>query len=123
MPLWPLAAYAAAVFVVASAMILLAHVLGERHEGKDTGLPFESGIASTGSGRVRVDVRYYLVAMFFVIFDLEAVFLFGWAVAARELGWAGYVEAMIFVAILLVALLYLRRSGGLDTRRDTRRFP
>jgi NADH-quinone oxidoreductase subunit A len=59
-------------------------------------------------------VHFYLVAMFFVIFDLEAVFLYAWAVAVRELGWAGYAEAIVFIVVLLVGLAYLWRQGALD---------
>ena len=61
-----------------------------------------------------VSAKFYLVAMFFVIFDLEAVFIFAWAIAARELGWAGYCEILVFIAILLAALAYLWRLGALD---------
>ena len=76
--------------------------------------PYESGIVSEGSARVRVSAKFYLVAMFFVIFDLEAVFIFAWAIAARELGWAGYSEILVFIAILVAALAYLWRLGALD---------
>lgn len=113
-PLWPLAVYAAAVIVLVVGMIGTSYVLGQRHHERETGDPYESGIVSTGSARVRLSVKFYLVAMFFVIFDLEAVFLFAWAVAARELGWAGYAEALVFIGILVAALVYLWRSGALD---------
>lgn len=78
------------------------------------GEPYESGIVSTGTAQVRFDVRFYLVAMFFVIFDLETIFIFAWAVAARELGWTGYVEILIFIGILIAVLVYLWRLGALD---------
>ena len=61
-----------------------------------------------------LSARFYLVAMFFVVFDLEAVFLFAWAVAAREVGWAGYWEVLIFIGVLMAALMYLWRVGALD---------
>ncbi len=112
--LWPLAVYAAAVIVLVAGMLGVSYVLGQRHHERETGDPYESGIVSTGSARVRLSVKFYLVAMFFVIFDLEAVFLFAWAVAARELGWAGYAEALVFIGILVAALVYLWRSGALD---------
>ncbi len=114
MALWPLAVYFVAVIGLVAAMIGISHALGERHAERATGQPYESGIVSEGTARVRFPVKFYLVAMFFVVFDLEAVFLFAWAVAARELGWAGYVEAMIFTAVLVTALAYLWRSGALD---------
>jgi NADH-quinone oxidoreductase subunit A len=119
--LWPLLVYAAAVFVLVAGMLGLSYVLGERHKQKATGEPYESGIPPTGSGRLRFDVKFYLIAMFFVVFDLEAAFLFAWAIAFRDLGWLGYVEAVIFVGILLVALIYLWRVGALDWGPGRRR--
>lgn len=112
--LWPFGVYAAAVFAVAGVMIGVSYLLGERHWDRATGEPFESGIVSTGSARVRFPAHFYLVAMFFVIFDLEAVFLLAWAVAAEELGWLGYAEILVFVGILLAAWAYLWRIGALD---------
>jgi NADH-quinone oxidoreductase subunit A len=112
--LWPLLLYAALVLVVAAAMLLISHLLGERRDRGATAEPYESGILPTGSARLRFGVKFYLVALFFVIFDLEAAFLLAWAIAFRELGWAGYVEALVFIAVLLVALVYLWRAGALD---------
>ena len=70
---------------------------------------------------MRFSAKFYLVAMFFVIFDLEAVFLFAWAVAVRETGWAGYVEVLLFITVLLATLAYLWRVGALDWRQGSRR--
>ena len=112
--LWPLLIYLALVLVVVLGMLGLSHFLGQRHRERATGEPYESGIPPTGSARLRFDVRFYLVAMFFVIFDLEVVFLVAWAVAVRELGWSGYIEALVFIAVLGVALAYLWRIGALD---------
>ena len=112
--LWPIAVYFAAVLVLVSAMIGFSYLLGQRHKERVTGEPYESGMISTGSAGIRFDIRFYLVAMIFVIFDLEAVFIFAWAVALRELGWAGYLEALIFIGILLAALVYLWRLGALE---------
>ena len=119
--LWPLLLYFAAVLVLVAGMLGLSYVLGERHEEKATGEPYESGIPPTGSARLRFDVKFYLIAMFFVVFDLEAAFLFAWAIAFRELGWLGYVEVLIFVGVLLVALIYLWRVGALDWGPGRRR--
>jgi NADH-quinone oxidoreductase subunit A len=63
---------------------------------------------------VRFDVKFYLVAMFFVIFDIEAVFIFAWSIALREAGWAGYVEILVFIAVMVCALVYLWRIGALE---------
>ncbi len=116
-----LAAYFGAVLVLVAGMIAAAYVLGQRHSAPATRQPFESGIVTVGDARVRFPAQFYLVAMFFVIFDLEAVFIYAWAIAAREAGWAGYIEAMVFVVILLAALGYLWRIGALDwTQRRSR---
>ena len=111
--LWPLAVYFGIVLLLAVVLLGASALLGERHHERATGLPYESGVASTGSARLRFGVSFYLVAVFFVIFDLEAAFLFAWAVSLREIGWAGYLEGLIFIGVLLAALGYLWRSGGL----------
>jgi NADH-quinone oxidoreductase subunit A len=121
MPIWPIAVYFVAILTVVGIMLGLSYVLGERRREQKTGEPYESGILSTGSGRVRLTARFYLIAMFFVIFDLEAVFLIAWALAARELGWTGYIEVVVFSVILLAALFYLYRVGALEWGPDTRR--
>jgi NADH-quinone oxidoreductase subunit A len=118
-----LAVYFAAVVVIVAGMLSLSYVLGERHRQRTTGKPYESGMPPTGSARLRFDVKFYLVATFFVVFDLEAVFLFAWAVAARELGWAGYIEVTVFIGVLLAALVYLWRTGALDWGSRPRKLP
>ena len=112
--LWPLAVYAAAVTVVVASMIAISYFLGQRHREHATVEPYESGIAATGTARLRFDVKFYLVAILFVIFDLEAAFLFSYAVAVRELRWTGYVGALVFIGVLAVALVYEWRTGALD---------
>ena len=112
--LWPLGLYFLIALVVAGSMIGLSYVLGERHSDRATGQPYESGIVSTGSARVRLSVKFYIVAVLFVIFDLEAVFIFAYAVAYEEVGWAGYAGLLVFVAVLVVALIYELRMGALD---------
>ena len=113
-PLWPLAVYCGAVLVTVVGTVVLSFVLGERHRERATGQPYESGIVSTGSARLRFSADFYLVAMFFVIFDLESVFIFTWAVSVRQVGWAGWVEAAVFIGVLVAALLYLWCGGALD---------
>lgn len=112
--LWPLALYCAIAVILAAVIVALSSLLGQRHSERTTGEPYESGIAPTGSARIRFDIKFYLSAMFFVLFDLEAVFIFAWAAAARPLGWSGYVEILIFIAVLVLALFYLWRVGALD---------
>jgi NADH-quinone oxidoreductase subunit A len=87
---------------------------------------FESGVLPVGDARVPVNAKFYLIAMFFVIFDLEAVFVYAWAVALDEVGWTGFIEMAVFIGVLLAALAYLWRLGALDwtsVRRRARRLP
>ncbi len=116
-PLWPLVVYFASVLVLVGGMMGLSYILGQRH--KDRAIdeePYESGMAPTGSARVRFDVLFYLNAMFFVVFDLETMFVVAWAIGFRQAGWAGYIEILIFIVVLVVALVYLWRMGALDWR-------
>ena len=112
--LWPLGVYFIAVLLILISMIVISYLLGERHREKQTAEPYESGIVSTGSARTRFDIKFYLVAMFFVVFDLEAVFIFAWAVSLRENGWPGYIEMMIFIGVLVATLVYLWRVRALE---------
>lgn len=119
-PFWPLGLWFLAVLGTLASVLALSFVLGERHREPATLEPYESGMLPTGDARVRLSPGFYLVAMLFVIFDLEAVFLFAWAIAAREVGWPGYVEMVVFVTLLLVALGWIWRVGALDWARTTR---
>lgn len=112
--LWPLAVYFAAVVGLLAVILTLSYFLGQRHRQMATAEPFESGIVSVGSARLRFPAKFYLMAVFFVIFDLESVFLFAWAIALRESGWPGFFEGLVFVLILIGALVYLWRLGALD---------
>ncbi len=114
MVLWPLVAFFIIVLLVPAGMIALSYVLGQRHNAHAKGSPYEAGIVSEGSAQVRFSIKFYLIAMFFVVFDLEAVFIISWAVAARETGWAGYLEILFFIVILIATLAYLWRLGALD---------
>ncbi len=122
-PLWPLAVYALLVVILVGGMLVVSALLGERHREPATGQPYESGMVPTGSARLRFPADFYLVAMFFVIFDLESVFIIAWAVVMRQMGWAGYEEILIFIGVLVVGLIYLWRNGALDwgTSRMKRR--
>jgi NADH-quinone oxidoreductase subunit A len=118
---WPLGLYAAVVIALVAAMLVVSWLLGQRHVERATNEPFESGVAATGGARLRLSVGYYPVAVAFVVFDLEAVFLFSWAISARDLGWAGYAEAMVFVGVLVCALIYLWRRHTLEWGHAGRR--
>jgi NADH-quinone oxidoreductase subunit A len=117
MILWPFVVYFAAVLAVTAGMILISCFLGEKHREKATNEPYESGIRSAGSARLRFSIKFYLVALFFVIFDVESMFVFAWAIAFRELGWTGYISIVIFIGILVAGLAYLWRLGALDWGR------
>lgn len=118
---WPLGLYFILVVLLIVAMLIGSYLLGQRHDEHATGSPYEGGIVSQGSARVRFSARYYLIAMFFVVFDLEAVFVFAWAVAGKEVGWAGYWEVLIFIGILVATLIYLWRLGAFDWSSEPHR--
>ena len=112
--LWPFVVYFLAVLLLVATMLGLSYVLGQRRANRATNMPFESGVLSVGSPQIQLSVEFYLVAIFFVIFDLETVFIFAWAVAFFELGWEGFIAATVFIAILGVALVYELSTGALD---------
>lgn len=109
-----MAVYAATVVLLTTAMLGLSYILGERHTGRTTGEPYESGLVPTGTAWIRFNVKYYLLAVIFVLFDLESVFIFAWAVAVRKAGWSGYWIMATFIGILIASLFYLWRTGVLD---------
>lgn len=112
--LWPLAVYFGITLLLTGGLLAFSYILGQRHREPETGKPYESGIVSTGTARVRFDVKFYQNAIFFVIFDLEAMFVIAWAVAIRQAGWSGYIEIVVFISVLAAALAYLWRQGALD---------
>ncbi|CAB5663288.1 NAD(P)H-quinone oxidoreductase subunit 3 [Aeromonas hydrophila] len=111
---WAFAVYVVGAICICLFMIGLAALLGGRAYGRAKNKPFESGVDSVGNARLRFSAKFYLVAMFFVIFDVEALYLFAWSVSVRESGWVGFIEATIFISLLLVGLIYLWRIGALD---------
>ncbi|TDU28811.1 NADH dehydrogenase subunit A [Panacagrimonas perspica] len=118
---WAIAVYVTVTFAIIGIMLLGSWLLGGRAWGRAKEEPFESGVLGAGSTRLRLSAKFYLVAMFFVIFDLEAVFLFAWAISVRESGWPGFIEALVFISILVASLAYLWRIGGLEWAPDGRR--
>ena len=117
---WPFLVYAVLAVVIAASMIGLAAVLGQRHRDLTTDTRYESGLPSAGPLPQRFSIEYYLIAVFFVVFDLEAVFIFAWAIGLRESGWHGYAEALTFIVLLLAGLVYLWRLGALDWGTSSR---
>lgn len=118
--IWPLVVYFVAVILLVLTMLGLSWLLGQARANHSTNDPFESGIVSVGDAQGRISVEFYLIAIFFVIFDLETVFIFAWAIAFFELGWTGYAAIMVFVAVLVIALIYEWKSGALDWGNKTR---
>jgi NADH-quinone oxidoreductase subunit A len=112
--LLPFIVYFAAVLLLVLTMLGLSWLLGQGRANRATNMPFESGVVSVGTPQVQLRVEFYLVAIFFVIFDLETVFIFAWAIAFFELGWEGYAAIMVFIAVLGIALVYEWRCGALD---------
>jgi len=112
--LWPFAIYSGAVLALAAFMIASSYLLGERRTRKTPAEPYESGITPTGSTWMHFDVKYYLVAMFFVVFDVETVFVYAWAVALGKAGWRGFAVMAAFIGVVIAALAYLWRAGALD---------
>jgi len=118
--LWPLLLYAGIVAFLLTAILLLSYFLGQHHSDRATRLPYEGGIQQSGSARLRFSAQFYLVAMLFVIFDVEAVFIMLWALGFYELGWAGYIGAAVFIAQLVVVLIYEWGIGALNIGPDIR---
>jgi NADH-quinone oxidoreductase subunit A len=118
---WSFGIYLLVIAVLCVAMLGISHFIGSRNRGRAGREPFESGIVSVGSARLRLSSKFYLVAMFFVIFDVEALFLYVWAISVRESGWAGFIEITIFITVLLAGLVYVWKVGALDWAPDSRR--
>jgi NADH-quinone oxidoreductase subunit A len=119
---WPFIIYASAVFMLIGILIGLSHILGERHKEKTTDEPYESGIPPTGDARLRFSSGFYIIAMFFVIFDLDAAFIMLWAVSFRELGLPGYIGILVFISLLIVLLIYELSIGALDFGPDGKKI-
>jgi len=111
---WPILVYLVCVIATIIGMLGMSFFLGQRHHDRQMGEVYESGVPPTGPARVRFSVKFYMIAVLFVIFDLEVAFLIAWAVALREVGWSGYIGAMVFIGILTVALIYEWRQGALE---------
>ena len=111
---WPLMGYGLASVLLVAAILLLSSVLGEKTRSRAAAEPYESGIPPTGDARIRIAVRFYLVAMFFVVFDLEAAFLFVWAVSFRQALPGAFWSGLLFIFTLAAALAYLWKEKALD---------
>ncbi|MFQ5946394.1 MAG: NADH-quinone oxidoreductase subunit A [Anaerolineae bacterium] len=106
--------YFALVAGFAGGAVLFSTLLGPRREAAQKRIPYESGILPVGPARRRFSVKFYLVAVLFILFDIEVVFMYPWAVSFRELGVPGLIEMGLFVGVLLLGLFYLWRRGALE---------
>ena len=99
---------------VAAAMIGGSYLLGKRVRNRVKDLPYECGITPVGNARGRFSVKFYLVAMLFILFDIEAIFLYPWAVVYRELKMFAFVEMLVFIILILAGFFYIWKKGALD---------
>jgi NADH-quinone oxidoreductase subunit A len=113
----PLLLFFSLVAILAGVLLSLSSLVGWRRPSRAKQQPYECGMEPTGDAREPFSVKFYLVAMVFILFDVEAIFLYPWAFVFRELQWFGFVEMVLYIAILLVGYLYLRKKGALDWHR------
>jgi NADH-quinone oxidoreductase subunit A len=99
---------------VAAGMLGASYVLGKRVRNRVKDMPYECGITPVGDARERFSVKFYLVGMLFIVFDIEAIFLYPWAVVYRELKLFGFVEMLIFIVLILSGFYYIWKKGALD---------
>ncbi len=115
--LWPIAAYFLILAAMLVFMMLLSHFAGPKTKSRAKNTPYESGVISVSDNQTRFTSHFFLYAIFFVIFDLETIFLFAWVIAFDEVGWLGFIEASIFIVVLFVALIYIWRIGALSLKK------
>jgi NADH-quinone oxidoreductase subunit A len=99
---------------LAAVLLFLSRWLGQRRPNDEKLRPYESGIIPTGAARLHYPVPFFMVAIFFLIFDVEGAFIFSWAIAAKSLGWAGWLEIGFFILVLMGGLIYVWVKGGLE---------
>jgi len=110
----PLLLHFAIALGLAGAIVLLSYLIGQHKPNRAKVSPYECGVQPIGDARSRFSVKFYLVAMLFILFDVEAVFLYPWAVILRELKMFGFWEMIVYIAIVLVGLFYVWKKGVLD---------
>ncbi len=106
---------------VAAGLISAGLLLGKRNRNAAKDSPYESGVKPVGSARERFSVKFYLVAMLFILFDIEAVFLYPWAVVYRDLGMMGFVEMVLFMVVVLSGFYFVWKKGALDWTANPQR--
>jgi len=116
----PLLLHAMVAAIIAVAMVLLSHLVGQHKANRVKMSPYECGMQPVGDVRGRFSVKFYLVAMVFILFDVEAIFIYPWAILMRELKMFGFWEMALYIAIVLVGFLYVYKKGVLDWNRPVR---
>ncbi|MGA2991771.1 MAG: NADH-quinone oxidoreductase subunit A [Candidatus Korobacteraceae bacterium] len=116
----PLLIHIAIVCALAGGIVVLSTLIGQHKRNPVKMSPYECGMLPVGDVRQRFSVKFYLVAMLFILFDVEAVFLFPWAILLRELKMFGFWEMVVYIAIVLVGLFYIWKKGVLDWNKPTR---
>lgn len=111
---FPVLLQAVLAMVIAAALVTLSFAIGRRLKNKVKDMPYECGIAPTGDARQRFSVKFYLVAMLFILFDIEAIFLYPWAVVFKQLKMFGFVEMLVFVVLILAGFFFVWKKGVLD---------
>lgn len=100
--------------IFACGSLIVSSLIGQKKPNPDKLMPYECGVIPVGDARRRYPVRYYIVAMLFIVFDIEAAFMYPWAVLFKELGWFGLIEMLVFMAILIIGLIYVWGKGALE---------
>ena len=111
---FPVLLQAVIAMAVATLMLGLSYLLGKKVRDRVKDLPYESGIVPTGDARQRFSVKFYLVGMLFIVFDIEAIFLYPWAVVYRELKMFAFVEMLVFIVLILCGFFFIWKKGALD---------
>ena len=111
---FPVLLQAVIAMALAAGLLTVSYVLGNRVRNRVKDMPYESGIVPTGDARQRFSVKFYLVGMLFILFDIEAIFLYPWVVVFRELKMAAFVEMLVFVVLILSGFFYIWKKGALD---------
>src|SRR5437899_1942749 len=111
---FPVLLQALVAMALAAGLLTVSFLLGKRVRNKVKDMPYESGIVPTGDARQRFSVKFYLVGMLFILFDIEAIFLYPWAVVYRELKMTAFVEMLVFVVLILSGFFYIWKKGALD---------
>ena len=119
----PVLLQAALAAIIAAALVTLSLAIGRRVKNKVKDMAYECGIAPTGDARERFSVKFYLVAMLFIVFDIEAIFLYPWAVVYRQLKMFAFVEMLIFVILIVAGFFYIWKKGVLDWAHSERDLP